>query len=296
MMEIIKNKDRKKIAASMGLLFAAFVWGFAFVVVKTSLDIVPPIYMLAFRFTIASVALCIIFHKKLKHITRQTIFMGFVLGFFLFTGYVVQTIGCKYTTAGKNAFLTTIYVILVPFLHWLISRKKLNKYNLLAAILALVGIGLLSLQGDLSINIGDGLTLLCGLLFSFQIIYIDKYTETEDPILLTVLQIIVAAVFSWILAPIMDGSITNIPFNSQAVVSMLYLGIFSTMIAFLIQNVCQKFTHPATASILLSMESVFGVLCSVIFLGEVLTIKMMFGCMIMFGAIILSQTKGSEGT
>jgi drug/metabolite transporter (DMT)-like permease len=221
--------------------------------------------------------------------------MGFVLGFFLFSGYVVQTIGCKYTTAGKNAFLTIIYVIFVPFLHWLISRKRLNKYNLLAAILALIGIALLSLQGDLSVNIGDALTLLCGLLFSFQIIYIDKYTETEDPILLTVLQIMVAAVFSWILAPIVDGNITNIIFNRQSVVSMFYLGIFSTMIAFLIQNICQKFTHPATASILLSMESVFGVLCSVIFLGEVLTIKMIFGCIIMFGAITLSQTKGSEG-
>jgi Fe-S-cluster-containing hydrogenase component 2/uncharacterized membrane protein len=113
----------------------------------------------------------------------------------------------------------------------------------------------------------------------------------QDPILLTVLQIGVAAVFSWIVAPFMDGGFPAAAFNADIVVSMLYLGLLSTMMAFFLQNVCQKYTQPSTAAILLSTESVFGVVFSVALLGEKLTLRMMTGCILIFIAIILAETK-----
>lgn len=292
-MKMTKEK-RYSLMAGAGMLLCAFIWGFAFVVVKTSLDIVPPLYMMAFRFTIAFFGLCIVFHKRWKKITKRTVRCGAVIGIFLFLAYLAQTIGCQYTTAGKNAFLTTSYVILVPFVHFLVSKRKLNRYHLIAAFLALTGIGLLSLQKENGMNIGDVLTLVCGVLFTLQIVAIDIYTEKEDPILLTVLQIGFAAFFSWILAPFAEGMPGKIAGNPQLVGSMLYLGIFSTMIAFLLQNVCQKYTHPATAAVLLSMESVFGALCSSFFIGEQMTPRMIAGCILMFAAILLSETVGSK--
>lgn len=285
------NSNKIKGLASIGLVCATIIWGFAFVVVKNSLDLIPAVYMLAFRFTIASVGMGIIFFKRIKKINKKNIISGLVLGIFLYLGYVFQTIGCIYTTAGKNAFLTTIYVVVVPFLYWIISKKSPDIYCIASAFIAIAGIGLLSLNGDMIINIGDVLTLVCGFAFAVQIVYINKYSEHQDPIILTFLQILVAAILSWITAPIIDGGFPVNTTNPDVIISMLYLGIGSTMIAFLLQNIGQKYTEPSTASLLLSMESVFGVVFSIIFLGEVLTTRMLVGCILIFTAIIMAETK-----
>ncbi|MCI8466076.1 MAG: DMT family transporter [Lachnospiraceae bacterium] len=279
--------------ANLGMAFAALIWGFAFVVVKDSVDSVPPVYMLAFRFTIAFIGLLLVFYKKLPKITKSDLICGSFLGFWLFISYFFQTVGIQYTTAGKNAFLTTIYVVIVPFLHWVINKKKPDWYCIVAAFLIIAGIGLLSLQGDMTINIGDILTIICGFGYAFHMIYIDKYTEIHDPVFLTILQIGMAALFSWIMAPFFDGGFPTAVFSWRYLSGMLYLGIGSTMVAFLLQNVCQKYTTPTSASLFLSLESVFGVLFSLIFLKEYLTARMTAGCVLIFIAIIMAETKFS---
>lgn len=279
--------------AACGLLLTALIWGFAFVVVKNSLDLIPPIYMLAFRFTIASAALALILFRRLRRITRRDLQSGAILGVFLFAAYALQTIGCQYTTAGKNAFLTTIYVILVPFLHWLINRRRPDRYVIGGALLAMVGIGLLSLQGEGGIALGDLLTLLCGIFFAVHIVYIDRYTLAQDPAILTVLQLATAAVLSFLLAPLIDGPFPAQALHPEAVTGMLYLGLLSTMLGFLLQNVGQKYTTPSTASLLLSFESVFGVLFSTLFLHEAMTARMLLGCLLMFIAVLLVETRFS---
>lgn len=277
--------------SGIGLLGTAVIWGFAFVVVKNSLDLIPPVYMMAFRFTIAAVMLAAIFCRRLGRMTKRIWQEGAVLGLLLFVSYLAQTIGCQYTTAGKNAFLTAVYVVLVPFLHWWLNKKKPDACCVTAAFLAIAGIGLLSLRGDMTMNIGDILTLICGFGFALHMIYIDRYTQQHDPVLLTILQLGFSAVYSWVLAPVLEGGFPKEAFNPDIVTGMLYLGIFSTMIGFLLQNVCQKYTTPNTASLLLSMESVFGVLFSVLLLQERFTGKMLAGCALIFLAIVMAETK-----
>lgn len=278
--------------ASLGMLLTAAIWGFAFVIVKDSLDVVPPVYMIAFRFTIAGVALSAVFMRKFRHMTRRILFHGALLGFFLFAAYALQTIGCQYTTAGKNAFLTAVYVVLVPLFLWAFTRRAPGIHVLAAAVLALVGIALLSLQDDFSVNIGDILTLACGVGYALHMIFIARYNAEEDAVLLTVLQLVFAAAFSWILAPLADGGFPAQAFrDGRTIASMLYLGLISTMLAFLLQNICQKYTPPTLAALILSLESVFGVLFSCVFLGEVLSARMAAGCLLIFAAIILAETK-----
>lgn len=289
----MSNVRHTQALAACGLLLTALIWGFAFVVVKNSLDLIPPIYMLAFRFTIASAALALILFRRLRRITRRDLQSGASLGVFLFAAYALQTIGCQYTTAGKNAFLTTIYVILVPFLHWLINRRRPDRYVIGGALLAMVGIGLLSLQGEGGIALGDLLTLLCGIFFAVHIVYIDRYTLAQDPAILTVLQLATAAVLSFLLAPLIDGPFPAQALHPEAVTGMLYLGLLSTMFGFLLQNVGQKYTTPSTASLLLSFESVFGVLFSTLFLHEAMTTRMLLGCLLMFIAVLLVETRFS---
>lgn len=286
------TKKQISILSSFGLVFTTVIWGFAFVVVKNSLDYIPPIYMLAFRFSIATVALGLLFFKKIQKTTLHNLKSGILLGVFLFLAYGFQTIGCKYTTAGKNAFLTTIYVVLVPFLGWGLTKKKPDIYSVIAAIIAIVGIGLLSLQGDLSVNIGDVLTLICGICYAIHLIFIGRFSSYQDPVLLTVLQLATAALLSWICAPFMDGAFPFSGLASPGVISsMLYLGLLSTMVAYLLQNVCQKYTSSSTTALLLSLESVFGAFFSFIFLNEILSPRMFLGCVLIFFSIILSETK-----
>ncbi len=287
------GKKKTVLLADLGLVVTTLIWGFSFVIVKDSVDRIPPVYLLAFRFTLAFAGLALVFARKIPEIRKGDLLCGAMLGFWLFVSYFFQTVGIQYTTAGKNAFLTTIYVVIVPFLHWAINGKKPDRYCAAAAVLAILGIGLLSLRGDLSMNIGDVLTILCGFGFAFHMIYIDKYTETHDPVILTMLQIGMAALLSWITAPVFNGAFPKAALSGDIVTGILYLGLGSTMLAFLLQNVCQKYTSPTSASLFLSLESVFGVLFSMIFLHEYLTGRMVLGCALIFAAIITAETKFS---
>jgi drug/metabolite transporter (DMT)-like permease len=293
------NQKSVSFISSIGLILTAAIWGFAFVIVKDSLNYVGSIWMIAFRFTIAAILLAIIFCKKFKMINKSYLFHGGILGLFLFLAYLVQTIGCNFTTAGKNAFLTTIYVILIPLISWPLYRKRPKWYVFIAGIICLTGIGFLALAGEklslTNINIGDVITLICGFFYAIHIIYVEKWNQEEDPILLTVLQFIYVALFAWILAPFVKDSNFNGPFplnelkNSKVIFSMLYLGIFSTMIAFFLQNLCLKYVPSALASLFLSLESVFGVIFSTIILKEYLSFRMIIGCVLIFFAIVLAE-------
>lgn len=292
------NKRSTQVFASLGLLLTAAVWGFAFVVVKDSLDYVGSVYMVAIRFSIAAIGLAIIFCKRLKKIDKKHLLMGGVTGLFLFLAYLVQTIGCSYTTAGKNAFLTTIYVILIPLIGWPLYKKRPQWHVFVAAGLSLTGIGLLALGGDdiSGINIGDILTLLCGLFFALHILWTEKCNkEGCDTIIITMLQFAFAAFFGWILAPFMDGAFPIVAIKTPKVIlSMLYLGLFSSMICFSLQNIGLKYVQSSLASLFLSFESVFGVLFSTIFLHETLTLKMAVGCALIFSAIVIAECLKKE--
>ncbi|MFT4006951.1 MAG: DMT family transporter [Lacrimispora sp.] len=289
-----RNGTGIKTLSVIGLIVTTVIWGSSFVVMKNSVAVISPTYLLALRFTIASVALVGVFWKRVIVLKRQDLLCGGLLGVFLFVSYFFQTYGLKYTTASKNAFITTLYVILVPFLHWFFNRKKPSRNNVAAAVLAVFGLALLSLEGDLSVNLGDILTFICGFFYAIHIVFIDRYTEEHDPVGLTVTQMIVAAALSWIVAPLLEGSMDFGVIDKAMMAGLLYLGIFSTMIGFLLQNVGQKHLSPNTSSILLSFESVFGLFFSVLFLKDPVTLKLAAGCVLMFASVILSEYKKKE--
>ena len=286
----VKSQKGKELLACAGLLFMTLIWGFAFVVIKSSLDYVPPMYMLAARFTIAAVVLGLIFIKRLFHVSKSTLFHGILIGLALFFAELFQTYGCLYTTAGKNAFLTTIYVILTPLLAWLLYKRKPRLRVYAAAVISLTGIGLISLTSEsLTVQLGDFLTLICGLFYALQIVFIGEYAKDDDPIVLCVIQLATGAWLSWVIAPIVSGTIKSYMLSSDIIIAMLYLGLLSTLVCFLLQNVCQRYAPPAPAAILMSMESVFGALSSAIFLGEVMSREAILGCVLMLAAILLVE-------
>lgn len=281
--------QKYSVLSKLALLTASLIWGSSFFVMKNSVDVFPVFALLAIRFTIGCVLLCLIFFKRLKSIHVKTLGRGALLGFLLFAAYTLQTLGLVETTPGKNAFLTAIYCIVVPFLFWMVTKKRPDIYNCLAGVLCLGGIGLVSLTGGFSIGMGDALTMAGGIIYAVHIVVVARVSQDEDPVLLTLLQFGAAAVCCWAVSLPTETFPGDIPAASWY--GLLYLAVFATTGALLMQNVGQKYTHPAAASILLSLESVFGVAFSMIFYGEKLTLRLTAGFLLIFISVIVSETK-----
>lgn len=283
------NDTLKRILPKFALFSAALIWGSSFFIVKNTVDIFPTNFLLAIRFTIGCLLLCVLFPKKLTQLNRTCLWQGIVLGLLIFTAYCIQTIGLTDTTPGKNAFLTAAYCILVPFLYWITDKRRPDLYNFSAAFLCLAGIGLVSFDGSFSMRFGDAMTLISALFFAAHIVAGARFGGKSDPILLTILQFGTAAVCSWVLGFTTETFPKEIPLN--AALGLLYLAVFATTIALLLQNIGLKYADPTSGAILLSLESVFGVLFSMLFYQERLTPRLGAGFLLIFIAVILSETK-----
>ena len=192
----MKEKQMQK-WSSLALFVAAIVWGGTFFIVKNTVDAFPPNLLLAWRFSIAFVLLGLVCFRCWKKFDLGYLWRGALMGALLFLAYCVQTIGIQFTTPGKNAFLTAIYCVIVPFLYWLTEKKAPDLYNISAALLCILGIGLISLTDDFSIGIGDALTLLGGVFYAVHMVVVAKASRGRDAILLTIQQFGTAAVCSW---------------------------------------------------------------------------------------------------
>lgn len=280
---------KREILADSLLLLTALIWGCAFAVVKNALDSFPPGAIIAMRYLIAAAITGILFRRHLKELTRGDVARGALVGLLLFGAYIVQTTGLQYTTAGKNAFLTTVYVLLVPFGCALLFHQKLQKSNLIAAVMMLVGIGLLSLDGQGGgLNPGDVLTLICGFLFAGHIIAVEQCQKKTNTYALIVLQFAFCALYAGLYNRIFERGMP-LAFTPGSIGSLLYIAVFSTTIGMSLQNIGQSMAPASHAVILLSLESVFGVLFSCLLLGEKVTLQMGVGFAIIFAALLVSE-------
>ena len=286
---------KRELLADGILVLTALIWGSGFVVMKNTLDSIPPAAIIALRYAIASALAALLFRKHLKGLTRGDIARGAFVGLMLGSAYVVQTIGLSYTTAGKNAFLTTVYVLLVPFGCYALFKQKLSKSNFIAAGMMMLGIGCLSLDGESGgLNIGDILTLCCGVLYAAHIISIDRCQKKTDMFALIVLQFAFAAVTALAYHLLFEREMP-IAFTRGSVGGLLYLSVVSSMFAMSLQNIGQSMAPASHASILLSLESVFGAAFSCLLLGERLTPKMALGFVVIFAALVVSElAKGKK--
>ncbi len=293
----MNKKTRNIILANLGLILATLIWGFAFVVVKNSLDLIPPIYLTALRFSVAAIACFAVFFKRIDFKDTKMLLEGAFLGALLFLGYSFQTVGCNYTTASKNAFLTSFYVLIVPLFSWFLTKSRPDIFCIVTAVFGIIGVGFICLDNEGEINIGDILTLACAVFYAIHMVFLEKYNKHRDPAAMTTLQMTSVAILAWIAAPIYDGALSIGVFtNPSAIVSILYLGLLSTMLAYLLQNASQKVLSASNASLVMSLESLFGAVFSTIFLpDEHFTLKMIIGAVLLMGAIILSQTKPKIG-
>ncbi|WZL72969.1 DMT family transporter [Clostridiaceae bacterium 35-E11] len=284
-----ENSVKTRLYADLTLLVVAFLWGTTFVASKHALSYATPLFIIAIRFILAFIVLAVVFRKKIMVQQRSDLKGGIIVGTILYIAFVTQMIALQYTSAGKQAFLAGTYVVMAPFLYWLISKKKPDRRSFIGAVVCFVGIGLLTVNTTFRMGFGDSLTLFSSLFFAAHIISTGYFAEKQDTIILTVVQFGAVAILSLISALVFEPFPTNLALNG--IVSMVYLGLFCTCIAYFLQTVAQKYTISTHAAIILSLEAVFGSILSVILLGEAFTLKMVFGCIAIFAAILITELK-----
>jgi drug/metabolite transporter (DMT)-like permease len=289
----MEAKYLKQIRADLALVAVAFVWGVTFVVVQDALADISPHYFNAIRFSLACAFLAIFYWRRLRGISRSTLFTGMFIGLFLFAGYAFQTVGLQYTSASNSGFITSMSVVLVPIMTAIILRRVPTLYAIIGTCCATLGLALLSLSQGLSqINFGDLLTFLCAIGFALHIIMVGKYAPQHDSALLTITQIGTVAV-----ASLVFGVFTEAPpqtFTSSVWIALLTTAIFATALAFLIQNTVQKFTSPTHTAIIFTLEPVFAALTAFLFAGELLTRNQLIGCGLILAGMLIAELCGEQ--
>ncbi len=280
----------------IGLFITAILWGLGFIATAVAIQDYNIIEFLVLRFSVASLVLTLIFFKSLKKIDRKNLIYGFVLGSLIFFAFYFQTLGLTFTTTSKNAFLTATNVVIVPMIGLLFYKRKLDMYNTVGAVFTLIGIGFISYNPDFSVNIGDLITLFSAILFAFHIFYTSEFNKREgNATLMSIIQMYVVAIYALIVLILtpnnsLDNLISSIEFN-KPFMAILYSGVFSTAICYYLQTTSQKYATESKAAIILSTEAIFGALFSVILLSEVLPPTTIFGCIIVFCAVLFTELK-----
>lgn len=275
------------------LFLATIIWGSTFFIMEDAITNISIFWLLAIRFSIATIILALILIKRLKKIDKGYLLRGFLMGLFVIAAYIFQTYGLadEGTTPGKNAFLTATYCVIVPFLAWALNGPRPDRYNVCAAVMCVFGITLISVSGNdfKSVCMGDLLTLLGGLFYSFHMVSVSFFSKGRDILLLTMLQFFFAGIIAWVGALSLEKVPASLP--PSTISSIIYLALMATCLCYILQNVGQKYTLPATSALILSFEAVFGVLFSVIFTSEIITPRILLGFIIVFSSVIVSEIK-----
>lgn len=285
----------KKYLAIAGLIAVTVIWGGGFVASDIALESLRPFQIMTIRFLLATVLMGLISARELRGITGKEVRAGIFMGTALFAGFAFQIVGLQYTTPSKNAFLTALNVVMVPFIAFVILKKRIGIKSIAGAFMAIAGVGLLSLEKNLTLGLGDALTLVCAAGFAFQIFFTSEFVKKYRAVALNFVQMLTAEVLSFVSLFLFGETRFNV--TTEGWFSVLYLGVVSTTLCYLLQTASQKYVDETKAAIILSMESVFGTLFSILILHEHVTLRMILGSVMILAAVIVSnlaETTGNE--
>ncbi len=284
---------KKTTTAKLILFVTAMIWGSTFTIAKLASAVFSASFIIAFRFTIASILLLLAAYPLRSFLNKQYLSDGIRMGITLFASYMLQVAGLTMDTSpGKSAFLCTTYSVMVPFLYWFITKKRPDILHLICVFICISGIGVLSLQGDLRMSAGDILTVLSGVPCAFNIVISSIACKDKHPLLLTTIELWVVAILAWIFVLLTNSLPTDLPIHTVGAIT--YLGVFGTALCLFFQSYGLKYADPSVGGMILSLESVFGVIFSIILYHETVTFRMLIGFIMIFTAIILSQQDSNK--
>lgn len=272
------------------ILACALAWGFSFLIMKDVTALFPVFWLLLVRFSVAAFLMLAIFWKRIRaNFSKGVIKAGIVLGIFYGAAYIFQTFGVVYTTPGKNAFLTGIYCVLVPFCSWAMGQGKPKTKSLVAAGVALVGMGLVVLDNGFPLNIGDMLTLVCAVFYALEMAVVAIEGRGKDVWALTFWQFLTISLIMLVGTLAVEQPPAPELFTPSNVAALVFLAVVCSFATLALLNYGMTKVDPASGSLLSSMESPSGVAFSVAFGYETLTPKLLLGFVLIFCGILYSE-------
>lgn len=283
------NKKLTPFKADLMLLAVALLWGSSYVVTKSSIDLVEPMQVILFRFSIASLLSLLFFGKHLKASSKGEIKAGSLLGAMLSLGLLFALNGIKFTTVSKNSFIISTNVVFVPFLYWALCKKKPSVMSVVAVFIMAGGLGFLTLDfsGDFNINKGDFISMGCIFFYAVHVVFADIYSKKYNPLSINTIAMITASLLSAVSLLLTGNLKINIP--KEVMADMVYLAVFPTFLCYSLQIKAQQYTTATHAAIILSLESVFATLLAVLLLDETITLQMLTGFAFIFISVLLSE-------
>ena len=297
-------KDRRILGNAL-LILTAMIWGTAFVFQRTGMERIEPITFNAARMALAAVAVGIVSAIptaaevknlsgrsaiEVKAYRKNTVVGGICCGSVLAAASIFQQMGIVYTTAGKAGFITAMYMLLVPVFGFVFLGKRNSWIVWLSVLIGVVGMYLLCMTEGFRLTRGDTLVCICAVLFSVHILCCDHFVQIGNPIRISAIQFAACTVISAAAALVLEQP--SLEKVVSAAVPILYCGLISGGVGYTLQIVAQKYTDPAIASLLMSLESVFAVIAGALLLGERMRPRELMGCVVMFVAIVLVQIRG----
>lgn len=273
------------------LITVAFIWGTTFILVKRALSDVSTLTFLTLRFAVAAVALVLIFRNQFRSPNlRPSLRGGLLAGVCLFTGYVLQTFGLKYTSASKTGFITGLYIPLVPVLSAIFYKKIPQLSELCGVAAAFAGMTLMTVQKDLlEINRGDLLVAGCAVVYALHILVLGRFAGAANLGVLIVAQIVTGALAGagtfWWAEPI------RLHWTANVWIALLVTSLFATALAFSVQTWAQRWSSPTRTALIFSMEPVFAWVTSYVLAGEVLSHRGTLGAALILAGILLVELK-----
>jgi len=287
-------KISKPVQADLALIGITFIWGSTFTVVKQSLEHVSPILFVALRFWVATVVLFACMPGQIRAVSKKTFRQGLVLSLVVLGGFVLQTLGLRSTDPSLSAFITSLSVLLVPLLGFLIFHHRPRPQTLAGVILATVGLFLLlAHMSELTLRKGDVLTLICAAMFGFQILFLGHFVRTSDYRQLLLLQMAGTAIFCSLAVPVFEKPF--IVWNASVTFSLFITGVLATAFALYVQARAQRLTTANHAALIFSLEPFFAALFAFWILGQVLTVREWVGGILVLAGILVSELQLSPG-
>ncbi len=282
----------KTYKAEIILLIVTFSWGLSFPLIKISLNFISPLLFVFLRFFITLIVFSVFFYKKIDFRKYKEWKYGLILGIFLFLGFTFQTLGLKFTSASKSAFITGTSLIFIPFAQYIILKSKPKAENIFGAVIVMAGLYILSEAFITVANKGDVLTLLCAGSFAVHIVFLDKYSRHINFYCLVFGQFLAMAVLSLVFVLVTEVYIYHDIFfipNVKLILAVIYSSLFSTLISIILMTKYQQETTPLRAGIIYNMESLFAVFFAFIILGEILNLSQILGAGIMLAGLFISE-------
>lgn len=284
----MEGTRRKAYLADGALLLVAIFWGSNFVIMKEALEEITPFTYLGLRFTLAFLLLLLFFWRRLMRATLHDILVGSLVGLFLSTGFIIQTLGLLHTTPAKSGFITGTSVIMVPFLYYLLTRVSPGWWSFIGGVLATIGLYSLSTEGALVFGYGDLLTLAAALLFAIHIVTLGIFSPEKDFITLATIQLGFSGILCLILAFFLETGF-HLSYSPGIWVAILYAVLFCTIGAFVTQTAAQRYTPATHTALILSLEAVFAGLFSYLFWNELFTLQKALGAALILSGILVTE-------